>query len=242
MMGIDVKLASYGLEGRTALEILKWALDEFGDQMALASSFGAEDVVLIEMLTRLTKQPRVFVLDTGRLHEATYEVMERVRTRYGIQLETYFPQREAVEQLEREQGLYSFRTSLEARHACCFIRKVEPLGRAVSGLEAWVTGMRREQSVTRTEAAALENDPLHPGLVKVSPLIDWTGEQVWEYIRTHDVPYNALHDMGYPSIGCEPCTRAVQRGEHPRAGRWWWEAPEQKECGLHRLTESGNPR
>ena len=237
-MGIDAKLASHGLEGKTALEILKWALDEFGDRIALASSFGAEDVALIEMLARLTKHPRVFVIDTGRLHEATYDVMERIRVRYGVALEVYFPQREAVEQLEREEGLYSFRQSLEARHACCFIRKVEPLGRAVSGLDAWITGMRREQSVTRTQTAALESDPLHPGVVKVNPLIDWTGEQVWEYLREHDIPYNALHDLGYPSVGCEPCTRPVQPGERPRSGRWWWEAPEQKECGLHRLTES----
>jgi len=238
-MGIDVKSANDGLGGRTAPEIMQWALDEFGDQIALASSFGAGDVVLIDMLTRLSKQPRVFVLDTGRLHEATYEVMERIRDRYGIKLEMYSPQCEAVERLEREEGLYSFRRSLEARHACCFIRKVEPLGRAVSGLRAWITGMRREQSVTRTQAGAVENDPLHTGVVKVNPLIDWTTDQVWEYIHQQDVPYNALHDMGYPSIGCEPCTRAIQAGEHPRAGRWWWEDPEQKECGLHRLTESG---
>jgi phosphoadenosine phosphosulfate reductase len=238
-MGTDVTLASHDLEGKTAGEILQWALDEFDDRVALASSFGAEDVALIDMLTRLSRQPRIFVLDTGRLHEATYEVMERIRDRYGIELEIYFPQREAVERLEREEGFYSFRRTLEARHACCFIRKVEPLGRAVSGLKAWITGMRREQSVTRTQAVVVEDDRLHPGVVKVNPLIDWTTEQVWEYIRRYDVPYNALHDMGYPSIGCEPCTRAVQAGEHPRAGRWWWEEPEQKECGLHRLTESG---
>ncbi|MGD0112032.1 MAG: phosphoadenylyl-sulfate reductase [Armatimonadota bacterium] len=238
-MAIDVEIANRGLGGLTAPEILQWALEEFGDRIALASSFGAEDVALIDMLTRFSKHPRVFVLDTGRLHEATYEVMERIRGRYGVRLEIYSPQREGVERLEREEGLYSFRRSLEARHACCFIRKVEPLGRAVSGLGAWITGMRREQSVTRIQAEAVENDPLHPGVVKVNPLIDWTTGQVWDYIHRHDVPYNTLHDMGYPSIGCEPCTRAIQAGEHPRAGRWWWEEPEQKECGLHGLTESG---
>ena len=192
--------------------------------MALACNFGAEDVVLVDMLARLTPRPRIFAIDTGRLHEATYEAMERVRERHNIAIEVYFPQREALEQLQRAHGFFSFNKSLEDRHACCQVRKVEPLGRALAGLEAWVTGLRREQSVTRAEISVVEHDGAHGGIIKLNPLVDWTGEDVWGYIGKHNVPYNRLHDQGYPSIGCEPCTRAVKPGEHPRAGRWWWES------------------
>ncbi|NIM05668.1 MAG: phosphoadenylyl-sulfate reductase, partial [Armatimonadetes bacterium] len=207
--------------GRSPEQVLKWASDKFGGRIALACSFGAEDVVLVDMFCRITQKPRVFALDTGRLHEATYEVMEQVRDRYGINIEAYYPEREIVEELERQHGFYSFRKSLEGRHQCCKIRKVEPLSRALSGLDAWITGLRREQSVTRTEMQVVEEDEGHGGIIKLNPLIDWTNDQVWEYIRQHDVPYNRLHDEGFPSIGCEPCTRAVAPGEHPRAGRWW---------------------
>lgn len=233
MTATSVEEAARSLAGRPAEETLRWAVAEFGDQMALASSFGAEDVVLIDLLCRVTDRPRVFAIDTGRLPEATYEVIDRLRARYQLSLEVYFPDRGLVEQLVTEHGFHSFRDSLEARHACCYARKVEPLSRALSRLNAWITGLRREQSVTRTSAAAVEVDHVHDGIVKVNPLADWTALQVWEHIRRHDVPYNSLHDEGFPSIGCAPCTRAVSPGEHPRAGRWWWEAPEQKECGLH---------
>ena len=228
-----------GFEDRASLQslsaegLLTWALDEFGDEVSLACSFGAEDVVLVDMLCRLTSKPRVFAIDTGRLHEATYEVMERIREKYGLDLDIYFPSRGEVERLVSEKGLYSFRTSLDGRKECCRIRKVEPLGRALKGLKAWITGLRRDQSITRTEVAKVEVDDAHGGIVKLNPLADWSSEAVWEYIRANDVPYNALHDVGYPSIGCEPCTRAVKPGEHPRAGRWWWENPVDKECGLH---------
>ena len=229
------------LEELTTEEVLAWAVQTFGEGVALASSFGAEDVVLIDLLARVTPRPRVFAIDTGRLHGATYEVMEAVRARYGIEIESYFPDRTAVEELERAEGFFSFRQSLAARHACCRVRKVEPLNRALSGLEAWVTGLRREQSVTRTEVRVLERDEAHGGIAKLNPLVNWTGEQVWGHIRKYGVPYNRLHEEGYPSIGCEPCTRAVAPGEHARAGRWWWEAPEQKECGLH-VGGDGNGR
>lgn len=219
--------------GRSPEQVLGWACDTFGDRIALASSFGAEDVVLVDMLARVAPGARIFAIDTGRLPEATYEVMERVRERYGAAVEVYYPQRELVEHLEREAGFYSFRQSLEARHECCNIRKVEPLGRALAELDAWITGLRREQSVTRHEVGVVERDGGHGGIVKLNPLADWSDAQVWDYIRRHDVPYNRLHDEGYPSIGCAPCTRAVAPGEHPRAGRWWWEQPAQKECGLH---------
>ena len=221
------------LSQRSAQEVMAWAVATFGNRVALASSFGAEDVVLIDMLARVSGEPRVFAIDTGRLPEATYEVMDRVRERYGIAIDVYYPQREAVERLEREVGFYSFRKSLEARHACCEIRKVEPLRRALSELDAWLTGLRKEQSVTRAAVGLVERDDAHGGILKINPLAEWTSNQVWDYIREHDVPYNRLHDEGYPSIGCGPCTRAIARGEHPRAGRWWWEAPEHKECGLH---------
>jgi phosphoadenosine phosphosulfate reductase len=226
--GVNIDFA-----GASPEEVLSWALQTFGDKVALASSFGAEDVVLIDMLCRLAPAPRIFAIDTGRLPEATYEVMDGIRERYGAQIEVYFPIGEAVERLERESGCYSFRTSLEARHRCCGIRKVEPLERALSKLEAWITGLRKEQSATRTEVAFVERDDAHRGIAKINPLANWTHEQVWDYIERNNVPYNRLHKEGYPSIGCAPCTRAITPGEHIRAGRWWWESPEHKECGLH---------
>lgn len=216
--------------------ILRWALQAFVPDIALASSFGVEDVVLIDLWWRISPEVRVFTLDTGRLPEETYALMDRIRERYGIAIESYFPGREAVETLERERGFYSFRRSVEERKQCCHIRKVEPLRRALASLRAWVTGLRREQAVTRAGVAVVEWDTAH-GLVKVNPLAQWTESKVWAYIREHAVPYNALHDRGYPSIGCAPCTRAILPGEDIRAGRWWWERPEHKECGLH--VESG---
>ena len=239
MIELAVEQVAPELEGLSTEEVLKWVVDTYGDRVALACSFGAEDVVLVDLLSRVTDRPRVFAIDTGRLHGETYEVAERLRERYGLSLETYYPQREAVETLAREQGFFSFRQSLEARHACCHIRKVEPLNRALGELDAWITGLRREQSVTRTAVQVIERDEAHGGLAKLNPLVDWTDDQVWEHIRAHQVPYNRLHDEGYPSIGCEPCTRAVKPGEHPRAGRWWWESPEHKECGLHVPEQAG---
>jgi len=221
------------LGGRPAEEVLGWAIRTFRPRVALASSFGVEDVALIDMWWRMDREVRVFTLDTGRLPEETYEVMDRIRERYEIAIVTYFPVAAAVEALERERGFYSFRRSVEERKYCCGIRKVEPLGRALTGLEAWVTGLRREQTETRAAVRQVERDPAHGGIIKVNPLADWTTEQVWRYVRAHDVPYNRLHDQGYPSIGCAPCTRAVLPGEDIRAGRWWWERPQTKECGLH---------
>ena len=217
----------------TAQEVLRWGLERFHPRISFASSFGAEDVVVIDMLARIRTDVRIFTLDTGRLHEETYDVMERVRARYGVSIEAYFPDREAIEALEREKGLYSFRESIENRKQCCAIRKVEPLNRALAGLDAWITGLRREQAVTRGSIDKVETDPTRPGLLKLNPLADWTDAQVWDYIKRNDVPFNALHDRGFPSIGCSPCTRAVAPGEDIRAGRWWWEQPDLKECGLH---------
>ena len=222
-------------------EILRWAIQTFSPRLAVASSFGVEDVALIDMLSRLEPPTKIITLDTGRLPEETYEVMERVRERYHVAIDSYFPNREAVEQLERERGFYSFRKSIEERKFCCHVRKVEPLGRALTGLDAWITGLRREQAATRTSVEVVEIDAAHGSIVKLNPLAGWTEQQVWDYIRMHNVPYNALHDRGYPSIGCAPCTRAIQPGEDIRAGRWWWESPATKECGLHLTPGNSDP-
>jgi phosphoadenosine phosphosulfate reductase len=220
-------------EKKPAGELVRWVFKHFHPRVALASSFGAEDVVLIDLMVKLEPKVRVFTLDTGRLNEETYEVMDRIRSKYGIGIESFLPDFKKVEALERQKGFYSFRESVENRKECCGIRKVEPLGRALKGLEAWVTGLRREQSVTRTAVQKIEIDEAHGGILKINPLADWTESAVWDYIRKNGVPYNKLHDLGYPSIGCAPCTRAVKPGEDVRSGRWWWENPEHKECGIH---------
>jgi phosphoadenosine phosphosulfate reductase len=213
-------------------EVLRLVLDRFGRRTALSSSFGAEDMVLIDMLMQIDPKARIFTLDTGRLPQETYTVMDAARERYGATIEVFFPQAEAVQEMVAEHGINLFYHSVENRKLCCGVRKTEPLRRALAGLDAWITGLRREQSITRTAVHKIEWDETNR-LAKVNPLVDWSHEDVWRYIREHNVPYNALHDRGYPSIGCAPCTRAVQPGEHDRAGRWWWEHPETKECGLH---------
>jgi len=217
-----------------AASILRAGLKAAAGPVALACSFSVEDVVIIDLLQQIAPETRIFALDTGRLNEETYEVAEAVRERYGVSIDWYFPERAAVEQLEREKGLFSFRESLENRHQCCRIRKVEPLGRALAGLSGWITGLRSEQSVTRAALAPLEIDEAHGGMVKINPLAAWSEAQVWDYAKAQRIPVNRLHSQGYPSIGCAPCTRAIQPGEQARAGRWWWENPEHKECGLHR--------
>jgi len=218
-------------EGAEAL--LRWADASFGSQVSLASSFGAEDVVLIDLWRRVASKPRIFTLDTGRLPEETHDVMERIRTKYGVTFDVYFPDTAQAERMVRDCGPNPFYQSVELRKLCCRVRKVEPLGRALQGLSAWICGLRREQAPTRAALAAVEVDEAHGGILKLNPLVDWSTAEVWDYIRAHDLPYNALHDQGYPSIGCAPCTRAVEPGEDIRAGRWWWESPESKECGLH---------
>jgi len=218
----------------TAQEILRQGVEAAKGIVKLACSFSVEDTVIIDMIHKEGLPLGIFALDTGRLNEETYEVADAITDRYGIRIDWYFPKNEAVEKLEREKGLHSFRESLENRHECCGIRKVEPLGRALAGLAGWVTGLRREQSVTRTDLAAIEIDEGHGGILKLNPLLEWSEDQVWDYAKQHHVPVSRLYDQGYRSIGCAPCTRAVAPGEHARAGRWWWEDPEHKECGLHR--------
>lgn len=225
-------------EHLTAEEILAWAFEVYEPRLALASCFQAEESVLIDMMARLRGSDfRVFTLDTGRLNQETYECMDALRERYGIKIEVFFPRAQDVEKMVEQHGLNLFYKSAELRKACCAIRKVEPLNRALGGLDAWMTGLRREQAVTRTQVTKVEVDRDHGGIIKINPLADWTQKQVWDYITEHRVPYNKLHDQGFPSIGCAPCTRAIKPWEDVRAGRWWWEAPASKECGLH-LTSS----
>lgn len=216
-----------------AHELLQQAMARFGRRLVVASSFGAEDVVLIDMAARIDPAVRIFTLDTGRLPEETWEVMERVRQRYGVSIEIVTPQMDAVARLVEADGPYSFRHSVEARRACCQIRKVEPLGRVLETADVWVTGLRRAQSVTRAQVETVELDLINGGRIKLAPLAGWTEDAVWNHIRERDVPFNRLHELGYPSIGCAPCTRPIAPGEDVRAGRWWWETPDGRECGLH---------
>jgi phosphoadenosine phosphosulfate reductase len=202
---------------------------------ALASSFGAEDMVLLDLIARDGLGIEIFTLDTGRLPEETHALIADVRKRYGLKIDAYQPWPDSVEAFVEQHGADGFYEGVEQRKACCTVRKVEPLRRALARKKAWITGLRRDQADSRATIAETELDPVH-GLWKFSPLADWSEEDVWIYLRANDVPYNELHDRGYRSIGCEPCTRAVKQGEHPRAGRWWWEQEgARKECGLHEI-------
>lgn len=226
-------LASDRGESLSAEEILSWAVKNFHPRLALSCSFGnPEGLVLLDMMHRIEFSSRVFVLDTGRLHQATYDLIDRVRDRYGKDVEVVFPEAEPVQKMVRQHGMNLFYESLEKRQLCCRLRKVEPNRRYLAELDAYVTGLRRLQGVTRSDTPKLEIDP-EGRLVKINPLADWSAEQVWHYVREHQIPVNRLHAEGFPTVGCAPCTRAVKAGEDPRAGRWWWENPETKECGLH---------
>lgn len=236
-----VQSINAALDRAEAAEILGWAVREFGKSLTFACSFSAEDNVVLDLLLREDPEASVFLLDTGRLHQETYDVIEHTRARYGRVFTVYVPQTETLQHLLNTEGPNSFYRSREARKACCNIRKVEPLARALAGKAAWLTGLRRDQGVTRTALPVAEIDGAHGGILKINPLASWSSEQVWAYVRKHDLPYNALHDRGFPSIGCAPCTRAIAPGEDPRAGRWWWEEPEHKECGLHVVHGDNSP-
>jgi phosphoadenosine phosphosulfate reductase len=198
-----------------------------------ANSFGAEDMVLTDLISKHTPGIGIFSLDTGRLHGETYKLAGQAREKYkNVNFKMYYPNTAAAEEFVDKNGINAFYNSVEMRKACCGVRKVEPLKRALSGKKAWITGLRREQAVSRTELAHSEFDKGN-GLQKFNPLADWTVDDIWTYIKENKVPYNELHDRNFPSIGCEPCTRAITAGEDIRAGRWWWENPETKECGLH---------
>jgi len=222
--GLDDRLA-------TTLAILEKIAQEYSPAV-FASSLAAEDMVLTDLILRNKLAIGIFSLETGRLHAETLGMIDKIKSTYGVDIALYKPEQEAVDHYVTKNGLNAFYDSVEMRKECCRIRKVEPLNRALAGNKAWVTGQRRSQAATRTELPVQEDDVAH-GMQKFNPLADWSEEDVWHYIRSNTVPYNPLHDKSYPSIGCEPCTRAIQPGEDVRAGRWWWENPESKECGLH---------
>ena len=200
--------------------------------VVFANSFGAEDMLLTDLIARYFPNIEIFTLDTGRLPEETYALIQTVRDQYHINIKAYFPEAAAVESYIAQNGPNGFYQSVELRKRCCYIRKVEPLRRALTGKRAWVTGMRREQAITRDGLSISQFDAEH-AIQKFNPLCDWSNAEVWSYLKQHDVPYNKLHDHFYPSIGCAPCTRAITPGEDIRSGRWWWENPDSKECGLH---------
>jgi len=221
------------LAGTDAIGLLSYFLTEYKGEIALSSSLGLEDQVLTEMVCAIDKNVKIFTLDTGRLFPETYDLIHRTNQKYGILTIVYFPDAAQVEGMVHSKGINLFYNSVEDRKACCRIRKIEPLKRAFTGLKVWICGLRRDQSVTRAEMQPIEWDE-NNGLIKLNPLIDWSEEQVRHYIKEHKIPYNPLHDKGFPSIGCQPCTRAILPGEDLRAGRWWWENPDTKECGLHK--------
>ena len=214
-------------------EVLAYFLPLYNDRIALASSLGLEDQVLTAMITKIKPDARIFTIDTGRLFPESYLLIDRTNEKYDIKIEVYSPEHTGVENYVKENGINAFYQSIELRKACCHCRKLEPLKRALSTVDVWICGLRASQAVTRTGIQIVEWDA-NNGLIKVNPLARWSEEDVWQYIRTNRVPYNKLHDKGFPSIGCQPCTRAIKPGEDIRAGRWWWEDPEHKECGLHK--------
>jgi len=213
-------------------EMLSFFLAHYKGKIALASSMGAEDQVLTNMVSTIDKTTRVFTLDTGRLFKETHDLIATSNSFFDISIELFFPDYYKVEKMVKEKGTNLFYSNIENRKECCKVRKLEPLSRAFKGLEVWICGLRRDQSITRKTMHKVEWDEQN-GLIKLNPIIDWTEEQVWRYIKQHNLPYNPLHDNGFPSVGCQPCTRAVAPGEDLRSGRWWWENPEHKECGLH---------
>lgn len=215
-----------------SLKILNFAYKNFN--LSIASSFGAEDVVLIHLATMIHPKPKVFFLDTGRLHSETYQTVDKIKKKYNIELEIYFPEKEEVEKLVKEKGFFSFYESIENRKECCYIRKVKPLKRALKNLDGWITGLRRDQAITRQNIMPFELDIENGNIIKINPLFNWGLDSLWTFIKLYKIPYNPLHDKNFPSIGCEPCTRAVEPGQDIRSGRWWWENPEHKECGLHK--------
>ncbi len=219
-------------EGLSPVEIIDFFFDRHPGKVAFSTSLGAEDQVITHLLAGAGGAINVFTLDTGRMFQETYDLLSITRQRYGFPIGIRFPEADAISKMVDEKGINLFYDSIENRKQCCHLRKIEPLKRALKGMEIWITGLRKEQSVTRENICTIEWDE-DLALINVNPLIEWSDVKVWDFIREHKVPYNPLHDKGFPSIGCLPCTRATQKGEGIRAGRWWWENPEGKECGLH---------
>ena len=229
---MNIKILNNKFKESTSKEILEYFLTTYKDKAALSSSFGLEDQILTHMMLSLDKKARIFTLDTGRLHPQTYDVMDATNLKYEINVDVYFPNNTKIEELYKKQGVNGFYESIQNRKTCCFVRKIEPLKRALNELDVWITGLRISQSVTRENLNIVEYDEVNK-VIKVNPLLNWSEEEVWEFVKKNKIPYNSLHDEGYPSIGCAPCTRAIEIGAGVRSGRWWWENPEHKECGLH---------
>jgi len=220
------------LKEASSNEVLAYFAEKYKGKIAFSTSLGAEDQALTDMICKIDPSVMIFTLDTGRLFQETYDLLNITEKKYRIKIHLYFPDATRVEEMVREKGINLFYESVENRKICCQIRKIEPLRRALTGMKIWVSGLRKEQSITRHEFELIEWDESHQ-IIKLLPLVDWTESQVWEYLKEKKIPYNELHDKGFPSIGCLPCTRAVKPGESLRSGRWWWELPENKECGLH---------
>ena len=242
----ELESAAPELEGLEPEEILRWGIERWRRRLAICTSFQAEGMALFDMAWRIDPAVRLFTVDTGRLPQETYEVMEQVRERYGTAIEVYFPDARKLERMTTRFGPDLFRRSVELRERCCEVRKVRPLARALAGFDAWVTGLRRDQSPSRRQTPVVQVDRAHGGLAKIAPLVGWTRDRVWEHVREHDLERHPLYERGYRSIGCAPCTRAVGPDEDERAGRWWWEESAVRECGLHwsggRLVRAGGAR
>jgi len=220
------------LEGKSAFEIITFFVNELGNDITFGTSLGIEDQVITQMILSQTSDIDIFTLDTGRLFPDTYDLIDRTSKKYKSNIKAYSPDHNEVEEMVLESGINLFYNSIELRKHCCQVRKLNPLKRALAGKKAWFTGLRKSQSITRIDMQIVEWDE-NSNMLKINPLIDWSEQQVWDYIKAEKIPYNPLHDKGYPSIGCQPCTRAIEKGEDIRAGRWWWENPDTKECGLH---------
>ncbi len=228
----EIKELNAQMEQATPEEIIRYFTSQYSGEIALSNSLSLEDQVLTDMICKISPDTRIFTLDTGRVFPEAYDLIDKTKQKYSKSIEIFFPNAEHVEQMVAENSANLFYESVEKRKLCCKIRKIEPLRRAFKGLKVWICGLRQEQSITRYGLHPVEWDEGN-GLIKISPLYNWSSAKVREYITTHEVPYNPLSDQGYLSIGCQPCTRAVEPGEDERAGRWWWELPETKECGLH---------
>ena len=220
------------LKEKTAQEIVDFFVEHYPDEVTLGSSMGAEDQVLTDMMVKTGGKFSIFTLDTGRLFPETYDVIDATNEKYNIQIQVFFPDAQQVQEMVNKKGVNLFYKSIENRKECCHIRKVEPSKKALEGKKVWINGLRKDQSLARFFTKLVEWDESNQ-LLKINPLLNWREKDVWEYIRTNDIPYNKLHDQGFPSIGCQPCTRAIKPGEDFRAGRWWWEEADQNECGLH---------
>ena len=221
------------LNDKSAVDVLRYFIKNFKAKLGFSTSLGVEDQVITQMIASIDTGVYMFTLDTGRMFPETYDLLDLTQQRYKVRISIFTPDQNSLEKMVNSKGINLFYESIENRKLCCHIRKIEPLTRALNGVDFWISGLRREQSVTREDIALFEWDRLNDK-IKINPLIDWKSEDLWDYVRQNNIPYNPLHDKGFPSIGCQPCTRAIEPGENMRAGRWWWENPEMKECGLHK--------